>query len=76
MTSLRNGLKKIELEELSYGLNVRFNTLWEGGMQPIIVTERDVRRRLSNIAIGENQQARVLCWDELKAAQVNVLGTL
>lgn len=76
VTSLRNGLKKIELEDLSYGLNVRFNTLWEGGMQPIIVTERDVRRRLSNIAIGENQQARVLCWDELKAAQVNVLGTL
>ena len=76
VTSLRNGMRKIELEDLCYGLHVCFHTLWEGGMQPVIVTERDVRRRLTKIATGVNKQARVLCWDELEAAQVNVLGTL
>ena len=76
VTSLRNGMRKDELENLCQGLQLRFQTLWEGGMQPILLTERDVRRRLSKIAMGEDKQARVLCWDELKAAQVNVLGTL
>lgn len=76
VTSLRNGLRKSELKDLCYGLNVRFHTLWEGGMQPIIVTERDVRHRLSKIAMSEHKHARVLCWDELETADVNVLGTL
>ncbi|MCA9775504.1 MAG: FHIPEP family type III secretion protein [Candidatus Eremiobacteraeota bacterium] len=76
VSSLRNGMRKDQLESLCQGLHLRFQTLWEGGMQPIIVTQRDVRQRLGEIAATEDRQARVLCWDELRHAKVNILGTI
>lgn len=77
VTMLRNGMSVGEVKSLRHGLEFRFETLLEGGMRPVLLTERDVRRSLRDIAIEVNPQACVLCWDEIyPGIDVKVLGTV